>query len=100
MGMAARAALPRTLLSRALRTEHAFAVGISFFLLVPIRLGDPRLSHPGFRLFQAERSEELKRKVVAGSFCDAAPPPLGEELRQLAAASRPDVSGVVGVADW
>ena|ERR1700716_67791 len=71
MGAAARTALPWTLFSTGLRALDASSVGLSVFLLVPIRVGDRRLRAAGNRLSE---TEDLNADSWQGDIGAALPP--------------------------
>jgi hypothetical protein len=76
MGAAAHTALPWTLFSTGLCAVYAGPVGVSVFLLVPIRVGDRRLRAAGNRLSEAEN---LSADSWQGDV-DAALPPSREDV--------------------
>ena len=59
MGSSAYSALSGAVLSADLCARYASAVGLSLFLLVSVRLGDPDLRAAGRRVHQAENLIEL-----------------------------------------
>ena len=59
MGSAAHVALFGSLFSANLRALYAGAVGISVFLLVPVRMGNRRVSAVGDRISEAEELDTI-----------------------------------------